>query len=114
MTDVPFRVEPTAMPGDAPLGYEPPRDGRARLTVRAGQRPTGGHSISVMSVTRSGPRLTVRCAVRAPAPGAIVTQVLTFPAQTVSIDESLIRGIRDAVLVDPSGAELAHVSRISA
>ena len=114
MTDVPFRVEPTATPGDAPLGYEPPRDGRARLTVRAGQRPTGGHSISVMSITRSGPRLTVRCAVRGPAPGAIVTQVLTFPAQTVSIDESLIRGIRDAVLVDQTGAELAHVSWISA
>ena len=114
MTDLPFRVEPTATPGDAPLGYEPPRDGRARLTVRAGQRPTGGHSISVMSVTRSGSRLTVRCAVRAPATGAIVTQVLTFPAQTVSIDESLIRGIRDAVLVDQTGAELAHVGRISA
>ena len=114
MTDIPFRVEPSATPGEAPLGYELPRDGRVRLTVRLGERPTGGYRIAVTSVTRSGPRLNVRCESGAPDPGAIVTQVLTAPAQTVSIDEALVRGIRDAVLLDGSGTELAHITRISA
>ena len=114
MTDIPFRVEPGATPGDAPLEYELPRDGRVRLTVRLGERPTGGHAIAVTRIVRTGARLTVTCETRAPAAGAIVTQVLTSPAQTVSFDEALVRGIRDAVLLDGSGTELAHISRISA
>jgi len=114
MTDIPFRAEPTAAPGEAPLEYELPRDGRVRLTVRAGEQRTGGYGIAVTSITRTGPRLTVSCEMRAPAAGAIVTQVLTSPAQTVSVDEALVRGIRHAVLLDPSGAELARISRISA
>ena len=114
MTDIPFRVEPGATPGDAPLEYELPRDGRVRLTVRLGERPTGGYAIAVTRIVRTGARLTVTCESRAPDAGAIVTQVLTSPAQTVSIDEALVRGIRDAVLLDGSGTELAHISRISA
>ena len=113
MTDVPFRVEPSPTPGEAPLGYEPPIDGRVRLTVRLGDRPTGGYRIAVTSVTRSGPRLDVHCESDAPEAGAIVTQVLTSPAQTVSIAEELVRGVQDAVLLDGSGTELAHISHIS-
>lgn len=114
MTDIPFRIEAGVTPGEALLQYELPRDGRVRLTVRLGERPTGGYRIAVTSVTRSGPRLNVHCESHAPDTGAIVTQVLTSPAQTVSIDEALVRGIRDAVLLDGIGTELAHISRISA
>jgi len=114
VSDIPFRAEPAAMPGEAPLEYEVPRDGRVRLTVRAGERRTGGHTIAVTRITRHGPRLEIECAIGGPAPGAIVTQVLTSPAQTVSVDEALVRGAREAVLLDQTGAELARISRISA
>jgi len=111
---IPFRVEPTATPGEAPLEYGLARDGRVRLTVRAGERRTGGYAIAVTKITRHGPRLEIECAIGEPAPGAIVTQVLTAPAQTVSVDEALVRGIRHAVLLDQSRAELARISRVSA
>ena len=110
MTDIPFRVEATVTPGVAPLEYELADGDRVRLTARLGERPTGGYSIAVTRITRRGPRLQVECLIGRPEPGAIVTQVLTSPAQTVSIDGALVRGIRDAVLLDPSGAQLARIS----
>ena len=110
MTEIPFEVESETTPGDAPLQYELPRDGRVRLTVRAGERRTGGHGIAVTNVRRDGTKLIVRCAFQTPAPGAIVTQVLTMPAQTVSIDERAARGARTAVLIDESGAERARIT----
>ena len=110
MTEIPFIVDTDLAPGDAPLQYELPRDGRVRLTVRAGQRRTGGHAIRVTNVRREGPKLIVRCEISAPDGGAIVTQALTAPAQTVSVDERAVRGIREAILVDASGAERARIS----
>ena len=110
MTEIPFVVEAETTPGDAPLQYELPRGGRVRLTVRAGERRTGGHAIAVTHVRREGATLIVRCESRAPAPGAIVTQVLTAPAQTVSIDERAARGTRAAVLIDQTGAERARIT----
>lgn len=110
MTEIPFAVETEPTPGDAPLQYELPRDGRVRITVRAGERRTGGHAIEVTNVRREGTKLIVRCESSAPEAGAIVTQVLTAPAQTVSIDERAARGTRTAVLIDATGAELARIS----
>ena len=110
MTEIPFRVEASATPGVAPLEYELAADDRVRLTARLGERPTGGYSVVVTRITRRGPRLQIECVIGRPEPGAIVTQVLTSPAQTVSIDGALVRGIRDAVLLDPSGAQLARIS----
>ena len=110
MTEIPFTVEPDTTPGDAGLEYERPRAGRVRLTVRVGERRTGGHAIAVTNVRRDGARLIVRCDVRVPAPGAIVTQVLSAPAQTVSIDERAARGVREAMLVDTAGKERARIS----
>lgn len=109
MTGIPFRTEPTA-PGVGPFAYELPQGGRVRITVRAGDRSTGGHAIAVTRITRTGPQLVVECAISAPAPGAIVTQVLTAPAHTVSVDESAVRGVRGARLVDQAGSELARIS----
>ncbi len=110
MSDVPFREELGIGPGDAPLEYEPPRDGRVRLTVRLGEQRTGGYRIRVSRITRDGPTLTVRCEITAPRDDAIVTQVLTYPAQAVSVDEALVRGVRAAVLVDQKGTERARVT----
>ncbi len=110
MTEIPFVAEPETTPGSAPLQYEQPRAGRVRLTVRAGQRRTGGHAIRVTNVRREGAKLIVRCEISEPADGAIVTQALTTPAQTVSVDERAVRGIREAILEDTSGAERARIS----
>lgn len=108
--DVAFRVEADATPGDGALAYEPPRAGRVRLTVRAGPRRTGGHSVEILRVTRENALLTITCAFRGPAVGAIVTQALTAPAQTVSVDERSVRGVHEAILVDERGAELARIN----
>ena len=110
MTEIPFVVDPDVAAGNAPLQYELPRGGRVRLTVRAGERRTGGHAIRVTNVRREGPKLIVRCEITAPADGVMVTQALTSPAQTVSVDERAVRGIREAVLEDASGAERARIS----
>ena len=110
VSDVPFRVEMGTGPGDAPLEYELPRGGRVRLTARLGERRTGGYAIRIVRITRDGPTLTLRCEITAPRDGAIVTQALTYPAQTVSVDEGRVRGIRVAVLVDQRGAERARIT----
>jgi protease stability complex PrcB-like protein len=110
MSDVPFRVEQGTGPGDAPLEYELPRGGRVRLTVRLGERRTGGHAIRITSITRDGPTLTLRCEIVAPRDDAIVTQALTYPVQTVSVEEGHVRGVRVARLVDQTGTELARIN----
>ena len=110
MSEIPFREELGTGPGDAPLQCELPRGGRVRLTIRLGERRTGGHGIRVRRITRLGPTLTVRCEISAPREGAVVTQALTFPAQSVSVDDGLVRGIRVVVLVDQTGAERARIT----
>lgn len=110
MSDVAFREELGTPPGVAPLEYELPRGGRVRLTVRLGERPTGGYAIRVRRISRDGPTLTLRCEISEPRADAIVTQVLTHPAHTVSVDEGLVRGIRVARLVDQHGAERARIT----
>ena len=110
MSVIPFQIEPAVPPGDAPFEYERPRDGRVRLTARAGERRTGGYRIAVTGITRRGTVLTVACEIHEPAGGSLVTQVLASPAQTVSVDEALVRGVRHAVLVDGTGAELARIN----
>jgi len=110
VSDVAFREELGTGPGDAPLEYELPRDGRVRLTVRLGERRTGGHAIRVRRITRDGPTLTVRCEITAPREGAVVTQALTYPAQSVSVDDGLVRGVRLVVLLDQRGTERARIT----
>jgi hypothetical protein len=110
VSDIPFREELGTGPGTAPLEYELPRGGRVRLTVRLGERRTGGYGIRVRRITRDGPTLTMRCEITAPRDGAIVTQALTYPAQSVSVDDGLVRGVRVVVLVDQSGTERARIT----
>jgi hypothetical protein len=110
VSEIAFREELGTRPGDALLEYDLPRGGRVRLTVRLGERRTGGYGIRVRRITRDGPTLTMRCEITAPRDGALVTQALTYPAQTVSVDDGLVRGVRAVVLVDQSGAERARIT----
>ena len=110
MSAIPFRVEPAATAGEALFEYELPSDGRVRLTARAGERRTGGYRIAVTGITRTGALLRVTCEIHEPAGTALVTQVLTSLAQTVSVDEALVRGVRHVVLVDGRGVELARIN----
>lgn len=110
MIDIPFRAEPTSPPGDAPLTYQGPRDGRVWLTVRGHPARTGGHAIAITGIVRSGERVAISVKTDAPAPDAIVTQVLTAPAQTVSVEAAAVLGVRAVVLLDQHGAELAGLS----
>ena len=110
MSDIAFRTESGVGPGNAPLEYGLPRGGRVRLTVRLGERRTGGHGIRVLRISREGPTLTLRCEITAPPDGALLTQALTYPAQCVSVDDGLVRGIRVVVLMDQHGAERARIT----
>jgi hypothetical protein len=78
--------------------------------VFQGQKNTGGYSIRISGIERRGDQLVVRATFSAPGPGAIVTQALTSPAHVVSIAAADAAGLREAVLIDDSGAERARTS----
>lgn len=82
--------------------------GRVMIAVFQGQQSTGGYSVHITAVERSGDELVVRARFTRPAPGAIVTQVLTAPAHVVSIDATAAAGLHVAVLLDENGAEVAR------
>lgn len=62
------------------------------LAAFAGEKPTGGYSTVITSVTLLDKTLTVRYKVNAPAPGTPVTQIITYPAHIVSIPLSQAKG----------------------
>jgi protease stability complex PrcB-like protein len=100
-------TDPTALG----LGALASRDGsRLYLGVFAGSQNTGGYGIRVVRVDRVGDTLTVRAMFSSPAPGSLTIQVLTSPAQLVSIDRQAAAGAREAVLLDQSGSERARVT----
>jgi hypothetical protein len=82
--------------------------GRVMIAVFQGQQSTGGYTVHITAVERSGDQLVVRATFTRPVPGAIVTQVLTAPAQVVSIDATAAAGLHVAVLLDENGAEVAR------
>jgi hypothetical protein len=65
--------------------------------------------VRVDRIERDRERLVVRASFVAPSPGAITIQVITSPAQLVSIAANSASGVREAVLVDESGTERARV-----
>ena len=83
---------------------------RVYIGVFAGSQRTGGYALKVDAIERTGDRLTVRATFTAPAPGALTIQVLTSPAQLVSIPSASAASVREVVLVDQSGAERARGS----
>jgi hypothetical protein len=83
-------------------------DGVGLVAVFQGQQPTGGFAIRVTRIERDGDRLVVRAIFARPLPNAIVTQAFTSPVHIVSIATSAISGMRQAVLLDDTGAERAR------
>ena len=82
--------------------------GRVLVAAFQGQQSTGGYSIQITAIERNGDQLVVRATFGVPGPGAMVTQALTSPAHVVSIGAADATGVRDAVLLDQSGAEVAR------
>jgi hypothetical protein len=78
--------------------------------VFAGERRTGGHAVKVERIERTADRLDVIASFIAPPKDAITIQVITTPAQLVSIDRQGASGVREAVLLDGSGAEMARAT----
>ncbi|MDO6823170.1 protease complex subunit PrcB family protein [Marinobacter sp. 1_MG-2023] len=77
------------------------------LFVTLGQKPTGGHSLSLASaeVESSDNMLRLTMVVRAPAPGSMAAQVITSPCAVIAIpvgdwSEIRVSGVRDADLVE--------------
>ena len=97
-------------PGPTGLGplVTSAQSGRLFIAVFAGAKRTGGFAVEVDSVTRDGDRLVIRARFTEPPPGALVIQVLTSPAHLVSIDRQQSSGVREAVLIDQQGAEVAR------
>jgi hypothetical protein len=103
---------PLPLQGPPPVGQPAPssQSGRLYIAVFAGSKRTGGFAVQVDRVERQGDRLVVQARFTEPAAGAITIQVLTSPAQLVSIDRSQASGIREAVLVDQKGTELTRIT----
>ena len=69
-------------------GAELPAVDFARSTlvlIAVGERSTGGHAIRVDRVTRKGDAAIVHYTVTRPGPGCMTTQVMTAPAELISI-----------------------------
>ena len=88
----------------------PAAQDRVYIGVFAGSQRTGGYTVKVDAIERTGDRLVVHATFTAPAPGALTIQVLTSPAQVVSVASASMAGVREVVVVDQSGAERARGS----
>ncbi|WP_144775662.1 protease complex subunit PrcB family protein [Marinobacter maritimus] len=76
------------------------------LFVTLGEKPTGGHSVSLGSAEseQSGNILRLSMAVRAPVPGTMVSQVITSPCVVIAVPatgllEIRVSGVRESDLV---------------
>lgn len=63
--------------------------GTLDFTLRWGEKSTGGYSVKITNVTQSGKELRISYRLNSPAPGAIVTQALTYPKDTVTLEMGL-------------------------
>jgi hypothetical protein len=84
--------------------------GRVLVAVFEGQQNTGGYSVQITEIERNGDQLVVHATFVVPGPGAMVTQVLTSPAHVVSIAAADAAGMREAILVDSTGIEVARIN----
>ena len=84
--------------------------GRVLVAAFQGQQNTGGYSVQITAIERNGDQLVVHATFGVPGPGAMVTQVLTSPAHVVSIAAADTTGLREAILLDQTGVEVARTS----
>jgi len=87
-------------------------DGVVLVAAFQGQQRTGGFAIRVTRIERDGDRLVVRAIFASPLDNAFVTQALSSPVHIVSVAGSALSGVREAILLDDTGAERAR-SRLS-
>jgi len=66
------------------------------ITLKWGEKPSGGYAIAINSVKRQGAHLTVYYALRSPAPGEMVTMAITHPQASAAIpsDKQRIMQVR--------------------
>ncbi len=81
---------------------------RVLVAALQGSQRTGGYAVHISSIERDGERLIVHAAFAEPRPDSIVTQVLTSPADVVSIAAADAQGVSQVVLLDETGAERAR------
>jgi protease stability complex PrcB-like protein len=103
------------------VGTAPPATGLAELVpsadparlyigVFAGMQRTGGHAVKVERIERTGDRLDVTAKFSSPPRDALTIQVITTAAQLVSIDRRSVAGVREAILRNESGKEMARTT----
>lgn len=62
--------------------------GKSYVVIGAGKRPTGGYQLVAEQVKRTGPHgFTVSVHVKAPAPGAMKTQVISYPTLVIALPD---------------------------
>lgn len=59
------------------------------IGVFAGEKPSGGYSITVSSITDAGDTRTVAVTISKPGEGCVTTQALTSPYQIIIVPESI-------------------------
>lgn len=84
--------------------------GRVAVAAFQGQQTSGGYSIHIERIERSGDQLVVHAKFSEPAPGSMNTMALTSPVHVVSIAAADAIDLRAAVLLDESAVERARIT----
>lgn len=84
--------------------------GRVAVAAFQGQQTSGGFSIHIERIERTGDQLVVHATFSEPAPGSMNTMALTSPVHVVSIADADVASLREAVLLDQTGTERARIS----
>jgi len=61
-------------------------DKQMLVVVSAGMKRTGGYRVEILSLPVKDGTLTVRWKLHSPAPGGIVTQAITYPAEMILVE----------------------------
>lgn len=83
---------------------------RVAVAAFQGEQRSGGFSIHIDRIERSGDRLVVHATFAEPAPDSMNTMALTSPVHVVSIAAADAKDLKDAVLLDSDGTERARVT----
>jgi hypothetical protein len=84
--------------------------GRVAVAAFQGRQTSGGYSIRIERIERSGDRLVVHAKFGKPAPGSMNTMALTSPVHVVSIAAAEAKDLKEAVLLDQTGTERARIN----
>jgi hypothetical protein len=84
--------------------------GRVAVAAFQGAQSSGGYSIHIERIERRGDQLLVHAKFTEPAPGSMNTMALTSPVHVVSIAVADAKDLKDAVLLDQTGAERARIN----